>query len=145
MITTETGAVRSEEYSGGEGRPLPNRIELLFLNREGLETLAEAFARGLKKGYGLRNWQKGFKESVLIEHSMDHLIHYINGTCKPGEEDVDQLSGVLWNLFTLCWVRKHKPELLDLTGPDPSAPVKDVPMRLVPDPKLQGSPSLEHA
>lgn len=118
MVTTPTGAVRSCHYSGGVGRPEKNRLDLLFLNREGLETLAEAFARGMKK-YGRTNWQKGFDESVLVQHALDHLIHYVNGTCDPGEEDVDQLSGVLWNIFTLCWVRKHKPELLDLTGPDP--------------------------
>ncbi len=112
-----TGAIRSKLYAGGEGREFPTRLDLLFKNREGLEALAEAFGRGNHK-YGRDNWMKGFPESVFVQHMLDHLIHYVSGTSDPGEEHIDQLSGVLWNAFTLCWLRKHKPELLDVTGPD---------------------------
>lgn len=119
-----TGAVRSSHYSGGEGRPEANRLDLLFKNREALETYAEAYARGMKK-YGRDNWQRGLPESGLIQHALDHLIHYVNGTFDPGEGEVDQLSGVLWNIGCLCWVRKHHPELMDLTGPDPGPEVNE--------------------
>lgn len=119
MVQMPTGAVRSCFYSGGNGRPEANRLDLLLKNREALETYAEAYARGMRK-YGRDNWLKGFPESVLIQHAMDHLIHYVNGTYDPGEKDVDQLSGVLWNIGTLCWLRKQNhPELMDITGPDP--------------------------
>lgn len=150
MHQASTGAVRSCEYSGGVGRPEKNRLDLILKNREMMETLAEAYARGMRK-YGRDNWKKGFKESVLLQHALDHLIHYVNGTCDPGEEDVDQLSGVLWNVGALAWTRKHRPDLLDVTGPDPGPedPPK-LPGLVIPvDMKImnpsQGSPSMEHA
>lgn len=109
METTETGAVRDTEHHKG-----PNGFAVLYhlmlQNPDAVREWAETYGEGAIK-YPPNNWQKGFKESVLINHAMEHLIlHCI------GDKSENHLAHAMWNIGTLIWVRAHKPELLDVTG-----------------------------
>lgn len=116
METHATGATRSTLYPKGQRFPI--RLDLLLLNGAGLRRLAEAFGEGFLK-YGRDNWKKGFPESVLLGHAVDHLLNYAEG-----DTSEDHLAHALWNLLTLCYVQEKLPELLDVTGaaPDAAAP-----------------------
>lgn len=121
METTQTGAIRSSEYTQADeadGLKFALRYDLILKNPEMLKAVADAYGEGMKK-YGRDNWQKGFKESVMIQHALTHLIHYVNGTEGDGESPLAHLGHAIWNLGALCWNRKHHPELMDVTGPDP--------------------------
>jgi hypothetical protein len=113
MIETETGAKRTSEYTADGEHKFPLRYDLILKNPQMLEALAETYGEGMHK-YGRDNWKKGFKESIYMQHAMAHLIAYANG-----DESEPHLGHAIWNLGAMLWLRKHKPELLDLTGPDP--------------------------
>jgi len=111
MEQSETGAVRSQlEHKGTHGHAL--RFDLLLDNSVGIRRLAETYGEGFAK-YGAGNWKKGFKESVLLNHAMEHLVLYVSG-----DTTEDHLAHATWNLFTLMWMQEKKPELLDLTAPN---------------------------
>jgi len=110
---SETGATRTAKYTGDQPDHWSKRFDLMLANRPGLEAIALAFGEGMLK-YGRDNWKKGFHESVLLQHTLDHLIEYVGSN-----REEDHLGHALLNLFTLCWMREHKPELLDVTGADP--------------------------
>lgn len=104
---SETGATRETLYP--KGPDFPMRFDLIFTNTEALQRLARTYGEGCQK-YGPKNWQKGFPESVLISHALDHLQKWFQGSKE------DDLAHAVWNLMTLMWVQENKPELLDLTG-----------------------------
>lgn len=108
--TSETGAVREHLYPPGKNFPI--RLDLLLQNTTALKELAEIYGLGIEKGYPIGNWKKGFKESVLIAHMMEHIRLHLEGDTS----EKNHLGNALWNLWTLIWVRKNKPELMDLTG-----------------------------
>lgn len=107
--TAATGAMRENLYP--KGPDFPMRFDLIFTNTEALQRLARTYGEGCQK-YGPTNWKKGFPESVLIAHAIDHLQKHMDGSVE-GEDD---LAHLCWNVLTLMWVQKYKPELLDLTG-----------------------------
>ncbi len=110
--TTEfaTGAVRSAGCAGEEGYQFPLRFDLLFSNGEALRRLAATFGEGFAK-YGADNWKKGIPESNLLNHAIAHLALY----CERDTTE-DHLAHATWNLLTLMWQQRNKPELLDRTG-----------------------------
>lgn len=110
---TETGAVRSKVYSGDAPSEFPARLDLILRNAKGLRALARTYGEGFLK-YGRDNRLKGFKESVYLQHALDHLIEYASG-----DQSEDHLTHAAWNLLELRWVKEEKPELMDVTGPDP--------------------------
>lgn len=145
-----TGAKRTSKYPGDDKGQFqhPLRFDLIFKNPAALRALADAYGEGMKK-YGRDNWKQGFEESVLMDHALVHLMYYINGDDRPEDKREAphvHLGHVLWNIGTILDVRENHPELLDLTGSDPGPEdKKETSMRLVPDPKLQGSPAHDHA
>ncbi len=94
-----------------QGRNFPARYDLMMRNDVGMRRLAETWGEGEAK-YGPDNWMKGFPESVLISHTMEHIRLYL-----LGDKSEDHLAHAAWNLLALCWVEERKPELLDLTKP----------------------------
>lgn len=109
-VVTETGAVRSNIYP--KGNAFPARYELMMRNSVAFRRLAEVYGEGEGK-YGPDNWMKGFKESVLVSHALEHIRLHLNGV-PTGEDDI---SHAVWNLMTLMWVQENKPELMDITKP----------------------------
>ncbi len=108
-VTTDTGAIRETEYHKGP-RGYPLRFDLILSNDVGFRRLAETFGEGFLK-YGADNWKKGFKESVLVNHALEHIrLHIAKDTTE------DHVTHALWNLYTLTWVQENLPQLMDLTG-----------------------------
>ena len=105
--TASTGATRENLYPRTEGGE-QMRIDLLFTNEVALERLAKTYAEGCVK-YGPTNWKKGFPESMLIAHALEHIRLHMAGDIKE-----DHLAHAAWNLNTLMWVQERKPELMDL-------------------------------
>lgn len=107
MGVSSTGAMRETLYP--KGPDFPMRFDLIFTNTEALQRIARTYGEGNQK-YGPTNWKKGFPESMLIAHAIDHLQKWMNGAME------DDLAHLVWNIMTLMWVQDNKPELLDLTG-----------------------------
>lgn len=105
-----TGAKRSSLYP--KGAQFPARYDLMWRNAAGMRRLAEAWGEGFNK-YGADNWFKGFAESVLISHTLEHIRLYL-----AGDKTEDHLGHCSWNILALCWIEENKPELLDLTKPE---------------------------
>jgi hypothetical protein len=104
---SSTGAKRENLYP--KGYKFPIRWDLLLRNKEGLQRLAETWAEGFAK-YGLKNWENGFPESMLISHAIEHLAQYL-----AGDTSEDHLAHAAWNVLLIPWIQKHKPHLCDLT------------------------------
>lgn len=107
--TFETGATRQATVAG-DGEEFPLRYDLMFDNLELLRRLALTYGEGSLK-YSPRNWQKGFPESVLVNHAMAHIVQYLDG-----DTSEDHLAHAVWNLGTIMHQQKHKPALMDITG-----------------------------
>lgn len=108
--TASTGAVRETLYhKGPNGFPL--RPDLVMRNDVGFRRLAETYGEGFLK-YGADNWMKGFPESVLVTHALEHISKHL-----AGDKSEDHIAHAIWNLYTLAWVQEKKPELMDLTNP----------------------------
>lgn len=104
-----TGAIRSKLYETGHmGHPI--RLDLILLNGEMMRRIAETLGEGAVK-YGNKNWMKGFPESVLLSHLMEHLIKFMEGDITE-----DNLAHAAWNLNTLMWIQRNRPDLLDVSG-----------------------------
>lgn len=109
-VVTETGAVRAKEYAQ-EGE-FPIRLDLILQNYVALRRLGETFGEGSLK-YPPGNWMKGFKQSVLLNHAMEHLRLYMAGDTKE-----DHLAHACWNLMSLMWFEEKGPaSLFDLLLP----------------------------
>jgi len=74
--------------------------------------VSKQYEDGAKK-YSDRNWEKGISVHCYIDSATRHLM-------KVGRNDPDDPEPVsihsratLWNLFSLAWTIKHKPELLE--------------------------------
>lgn len=106
-ITTATGATRANLYPKSE--KFPARYDLLMRNSVAMRRMAEVFGEGEAK-YGPDNWMKGFEESVLISHAMEHLRQYL-----AGDTSDDHIAHLTWNMMTLMWIQENKPELVNLT------------------------------
>lgn len=109
MEKTETGAVRDTIYHIGD-RGFPLRFDLVLSNDVGFRRLAETFGEGYLK-YGADNWKKGFQESILLNHALEHIRLHISG-----DKSEDHLTHAMWNLYTLTWMQEHKPEMMDITN-----------------------------
>jgi hypothetical protein len=111
METYNTGAIRSELY-GQDPLGFDIRLDLVMMNGEALRRLAAAYGEGAvkyDKDPDTVNWMKGFPESVLLKHAIEHLICHLEG-----DKTEDHLAHATWNLFTAMWQEKYKPELMDL-------------------------------
>lgn len=107
-VVFETGAIRNAGVAGETGGEIPLRYDLIFQNTEALRAWAKAFGEGSLK-YPAGNWQKGFKQSVLINHAMAHIVCELEG-----DTSEDHLGHAMWNIATLIWMKKHRPDLMDL-------------------------------
>lgn len=97
--TTDTGAIRDKVYSlGPHGFPL--RFDLVLSNDVGFRRLAETFGEGFLK-YGADNWKKGFTESNLLCHALEHIRLYLSG-----DRGEDHVTHAMWNLYTLTWMQE---------------------------------------
>jgi hypothetical protein len=104
--TAPTGAIRSRIYDKGKNG-YPIRLDLILANDSAVRRLGETLGEGATK-YGDHNWMKGFTQSSLLHHAIEHLRRYA-----AGDRTEDHLSHAEWNLRTLQWIEEHKPELLD--------------------------------
>lgn len=113
-----TGAVRSQIYP--KETVFPVRGDLVFCNHVGFRRLSEAYGEGSLK-YNDNNWMKGFPESVMLSHCIEHIRKHC-----AGDRTEDHLAHACWNLYTLMYFQELRPELMDLTGklPQPVAPVE---------------------
>jgi hypothetical protein len=117
--TASTGAVRETLYHKGR-RGFPVRPDLVMRNDVGFERLAETYGEGFLK-YGADNWMKGFPESVLVAHALNHIQKHL-----AGDKCEDHIAHAIWNLYTLAWVQEKRHDLMDVTGgPLPTDPRKD--------------------
>jgi hypothetical protein len=96
-----TGAVRQKKLTD------QYRFDLLDSNDEAMRRLAATFADGFMK-YGADNWKKGFPASDLYAHAREHMLLWI---C--GDKSEDHLAHACWNLMTIMWMEKNRPEMMD--------------------------------
>lgn len=97
--THETGAVRSTDANN-------ERYDLI--TPIGLRRLAVTYKEGSDK-YSDFNWEKGFKESCLLNHALRHINLWLSG-----DRTEDHLSHSVWNLMTLIHFTETRPDLLDI-------------------------------
>lgn len=86
-----------------EGKP---RYDLIPV--EGLERLADLYARGAEK-YGDNNWAKGQPYSRVYASLFRHMIQW-----RQGDRSEDHLAAVAWNAMALMFYDEQMPELDDL-------------------------------
>lgn len=113
--TFSTGAVRGATIAGDEPGKFPLRFDLLLDNLEFMKRMARVFGEGGLK-YPRGNWKNGFPETVLLNHSMGHLIAHLGG-----DRTEDHLAHAIWGLMTTMHqqVRPEKADLMDVTGTVP--------------------------
>lgn len=102
VTTYETGAQRSGDTDG---------VRYDLIPPEGLESVAIAMREGAVK-YGDHNWQKGLKNSVLVNHALRHIVEYM----KEGGGKEDHIGHALANLMMLKWNEANLPEFNDLNN-----------------------------
>lgn len=90
-IRFSTGATRDDHVAGQKGKPL--RYDLIPAIP--LRRIAEIYAEGATK-YGPRAWERGIPNDNLLNHSLAHLVAYMNG-----DRTEDHLPKVAWGLFAL--------------------------------------------
>ena len=96
----ETGASRSADVDG---------VRYDLVPPEGVEAVAKAMHEGAIM-HGDHNWQKGLKNSVLINHALRHIYIYM----QEGHSIEDHIGHACANLMMLKWNEKHLPEFNDL-------------------------------
>lgn len=99
FVTHETGAKRS---------PDADHLRFDLITPIGLRRLAETYHEGALK-YGENNWQKGFKVSGLLNHTLNHIFLFLNG-----DESEDHLAHAAWNLFTSIHFQETRPDMMDV-------------------------------
>jgi hypothetical protein len=92
-----TGAVR--DIQEGKGR-------MDLLPWAGIMELSKHCENGAIK-YGEHNVDKGIPTHSLCDSAARHLMKV-----GAGWDDENHSRAALWNLFSLAWTIKHKPELL---------------------------------
>ena len=70
--------------------------------------VSKHYEEGAKK-YKERNWEKGIPCHCYIDSGLRHYIKYLRG-----DTDEPHDRAFLWNMYSLLWTHKHKPELIDL-------------------------------
>jgi len=100
-----TEALVDESGTGSTRSVMEERYDLVA--PEGLRRLALRYALGAAK-HGARNWERGQKASVVINHMLKHLMCYL-----AGNRDDDHLAAVAWGAFALMHFEAHRPEMLD--------------------------------
>lgn len=68
--------------------------------------VSKQYEDGAKK-YSERNWEKGISLHCYIDSACRHLMKV-----GAGWDDEPHFRSTLWNLFSLAWTIKHRPELL---------------------------------
>lgn len=73
--------------------------------------VSKQYEDGAKK-YNERNWEKGIPVVRYLDSGARHLMKV--GRADPGDPEpvYVQKRAALWNLFSLAWTIKHRPELL---------------------------------
>lgn len=104
-IEFSSGSKRQERVADDVGE-FPARFDLI--SAIGLKRLAVTYGEGSLK-YGDHNWRKGQPYSVIMNHTLAHLVSYMNG-----DRNEDHLAHAAWNLFTLMDLEQTKPEMNDL-------------------------------
>ena len=97
--TLPTGAKRGTDHAD---------CFLHMIPPEAMYAYGRAFAEGAKK-YGEHNWLKGFPYSGLVNHAMHHLMKILEGDMSE-----DHIGHCLWNIGSLAYFMKHRPDLNDL-------------------------------
>ena len=95
----ETGAVR--DIREGKGR-----YDLLPWSA--IHEVAIHCQQGAEK-YGERNVEKGMPVSRLLDSGIRHLSQYLQG-----KDDEPHLRAAAWNILFAIWMRKEKPEMMDI-------------------------------
>ena len=71
--------------------------------------VAVHYEEGCKK-YGENNWQKGIPVHCYVDSGVRHYLKF-----KRGDDDERHDRAFVWNMLSLLWTMKHKPELDDFT------------------------------
>ena len=101
-----TSKVVSEErdgftvYASGATRDSDvDHLAFELISPYGLEALAKIYRQGGDR-HGVRNWEKGLPEGVVLNHALAHLNKYMKG-----DRSEDHLAKVAWGMFALIHYR----------------------------------------
>ena len=73
--------------------------------------VSKQYEDGARK-YSDRNWEKGLPVHCYIDSAARHLMKVGRDSPDDPEPVSVHARGALWNLFSLAWTIKHKPQLL---------------------------------
>lgn len=94
-----TGAKRGTEHAD---------CDLSLIPPEALRAYGRAFAEGAAK-YGKHNWLKGFPQTNLLNHAIQHIYNYLSG-----DKSEDHLGHAMWNIGAAIHQQKFRPDMIDL-------------------------------
>jgi hypothetical protein len=100
-----------ESGTGSTRSVMTERYDLI--SPVGLRRLARRYAVGAEK-HGERNWERGQKAGVVINHMLKHLNDF-----SAGDRSDDHLAAVAWGAFALMHFQEHCPEMFaGFPGPE---------------------------
>lgn len=94
-----SGAFRNDATGKGRYDLIPYDV---------IHELAKHYELGMER-YGAYNWQKGIPTSSTLDSALRHTSQFAQGFTNE-----NHLISAIWNLITLYWTMKNKPEMNDL-------------------------------
>jgi len=98
---TDSGKRETFE-SGAQREPVTGKGRYDLISPFALERLAQVYEKGAGK-YTDRNWEKGMKLSVFLNHALYHITQFM-----MGYRNEDHLTQAIWNLIAIIHFQELK-------------------------------------